>query len=186
MEKIQDDMLHLLDEFCMIYTIEGNCTADYLLPLLKRVVQDKESPIPTDLVVGMTLLVATYKVFMWPHGNLNKTNCRVSALQFANKIRESLHRCYPVMRGFTEKSKYMDYQTDGLAFYDFRLLNYVQERRFDLYYQAPWVAGSHMAEILYSASMEGISLCLRSGYLTAMLHVYNALRQVHPETPKLL
>lgn len=48
---------------------------------------------------------------------------------------------------------------------------------FDLYYQAPWVAGSHMLEVLSRANRLGVLLCNKNQIVWAVLHVYKLLRQ---------
>jgi hypothetical protein len=59
-----------------------------------------------------------------------------------------------------------------------RLGEYLVEKRFDLYPQAPWTAGHHMYEILYYSIDAGLRLCSSEGHIGAVLHIYNALRQL--------
>ncbi len=51
------------------------------------------------------------------------------------------------------------------------------EKRFDLYHQNPWVAGSHMLSILSRAADCGVRLCNRGSDVGTVLHLYNFLRQ---------
>ncbi|KAL9075300.1 MAG: hypothetical protein Q9161_001677 [Pseudevernia consocians] len=66
-----------------------------------------------------------------------------------------------------------------------QLRDYVGQRRFDLYYQTPWVAGQHMQEILSLATYYGLQLCDRYNYLAAVLHLYNLLVQLQISGDKL-
>jgi hypothetical protein len=58
------------------------------------------------------------------------------------------------------------------------LERYTKEVWFDLYYQSPWTAGSHMVEILHASIDTGVRLFHSRGTVAAVLHVYNALRQL--------
>lgn len=51
------------------------------------------------------------------------------------------------------------------------------ERRFDLYYQAPWVAGHQKNEILSRVTGLGLRLCNRMRFLGTVLRLCNMLRQ---------
>lgn len=55
---------------------------------------------------------------------------------------------------------------------------YLAENRFDLYYQSPWTAGFHMCEILHHSIDAGLRLINSEGLVGAVLHIYNALRQL--------
>lgn len=50
--------------------------------------------------------------------------------------------------------------------------------RFDLYDQAPWVAGSTMAGILGSAQFLGLVLLGHHGFFGSFLHMYHMLKQL--------
>jgi hypothetical protein len=50
----------------------------------------------------------------------------------------------------------------GLLVFQENLRAYLQEKRFDLYNQAPWIAASHMIEMLHFSMYEGIGLCCQT------------------------
>jgi hypothetical protein len=122
------------------------------------------------LVFGVHLLLETYRSFIWKTGTATKTNCRLKALRFAKEVKDMvqiplLHSCDSMVRRM---------QVVDAAYLD----EYLAEKRFDLYYQSPWTAGFHMCEILHHSIDAGLRLCNSEGRVGAVLHVYNALRQL--------
>jgi hypothetical protein len=163
--------------------------ADILLPVLEKALRDKKSPIPTYLVFGMEILLSTYKSFLWSNTHMNPAHCRLQSLKFANEVRKSIEDCLPCLKELCFCHNRDDctclcrkYISDIQC----TLRDYVQEKRFDLYHQAPWIAASHMIEILYSSMYEGVYLCCQSNYVAAVLHLYNALRRVNPQMPQVI
>lgn len=145
-----------------------------LLPLVDKLFSNKGLPVPVQMIFGMEMLLSSYKAYTWPDGVLKRQNCRISALTFAQEVQKSFSaaiRC--IQRGEDSFSAinlpYLQNVFDGLE-------GYTKEVCFDLYYQAPWTAGCHMVEILTVAMFEGLHLCCGTGYLCAVLHLYNALR----------
>ncbi len=54
---------------------------------------------------------------------------------------------------------------------------YLHTRGFDLYFQSPWVSGSHVHEILHAFFYYGLRLMSYRKNVGAVVHVYNVLRQ---------
>lgn len=50
-------------------------------------------------------------------------------------------------------------------------------QRFDLYFQSPWVSGSHILEMLEALFYYGVRLFSYRNYVGGLLHAYNVLRQ---------
>jgi hypothetical protein len=122
------------------------------------------------LVFGVHLLLETYRSFIWKTKTATKSNCRLQALRFAKEVKEMvqiplLHSCDPMV---------CTLQVTDAAYLD----EYLAEKRFDLYYQSPWTAGFHMCEILHHSIDAGFRLCNSEGRVGAVLHIYNALRQL--------
>ena len=59
-----------------------------LLPLIANVLSKPESQIPIYLGFGMEVLLSSYRAYMWPQGERNKSNSRITALQFAREVEE--------------------------------------------------------------------------------------------------
>lgn len=140
-----------------------------------------ESSDPTEdpddsLAFGMHLFTESYRSFLWKGDEVNKTNCRLKSLQFARNLKGEVHK------SLTQLDAEWSRTSPGLIFelreLDQNLERYIKDVRFDLYYQAPWTAGSHMANFLSSAMDLGLAFCTNEGSLGAFLHVYNALRQM--------
>ena len=182
MDKIQESMRQLLISGRAISTLEEKpMRAEHLLPALDKALQDQKSPIPTYLVFGMEMLLSTYKSFLWSNAHINQAQCRFASLKFANEVIKSIEDCIPCLNRlcWCENQNHCTCLNTKLAFdLQRKLRGYVQEKRFDLYYQAPWVAAGHIIEILHLSMYEGIYLCCESNYVAAVLHLYNALRKV--------
>ncbi|KAE8452073.1 hypothetical protein EG329_002239 [Mollisiaceae sp. DMI_Dod_QoI] len=122
------------------------------------------------LVFGLHLLLETYRSFIWKTATANKINCRLQALHFAKEMKEMIqtplpHSCDPMVGTLRRADVvYLD--------------EYLTEKRFDLYYQCPWTAGYHMCEILHHSMDAGLRLWNSEGRVGAVLHIYNALRQL--------
>jgi hypothetical protein len=122
------------------------------------------------LVFGVHLLLETYKCYIWKTKTVTKTNCRLQALRFAKEAKEMVqiplpHCCDPMVRAM---------QVADAAYLD----EYLAENGFNLYCQSPWTAGFHMCEILHHSMDAGLRLCNSEGRVGAILHIYNALRQL--------
>ena len=122
------------------------------------------------LVFGLHLLLEVYRSFIWNTNAASKINCRLQALRFAKEVKEMAqktfsHTCDPMA------------QTMLLA-EEICLNEYLAENRFDLYYQSPWTAGFHMCKILHYSIDSGLRLFNGEGRIGAVLHIYNALRQL--------
>ena len=183
-DKMQESMRQLRNSDRAISALEEKeMRSEPLIPAMNEALQDRKSPIPTHLVVGMEMLLSTYKMHLWPNGHLNKLNCRLASLRFANDVIKSLEDCMSCLKQLCRcprEDLCICFQKDYICQFQDKLKAYLQEKRFDLYHQAPWVAAGHMVEILYWCLYEGIYLCYKSNYVTAVLHLYNALRQVSP------
>jgi hypothetical protein len=147
-----------------------------LLPLVDKLFSNKGLPVPVQMIFGMEMLLSSYKAYTWPGGVLNRQNCRISALTFAVEVQKSFSTAIRCIQREKDSFSainllYLQSVFDGLE-------GYTKEVCFDLYYQAPWTAGCHMVEILTVAMFEGLHLCCDTGYLCAVLHLYNALRSI--------
>lgn len=158
--------------------------AEHLLAALDKALRDQNSPIPTYLVFGMEMLLSTYKSFLWSNTHINQAHCRFASLKFANEVIKSIEGCMPCLNRLCWCQNqdhctclYKEFVCDLQR----KLRGYVQEKRFDLYYQAHWVAAGHIIEILYWTMYEGIYLCCENNYAAAVLHLHNALRKVSPQ-----
>ena len=152
-----------------------------LLIEVKEYLRSDNESLATSLVFGMQLLVESFKSFLFCDGAVQRTNCRTRALRFAQEVNGSLNviisnedctGCKCLKCGGPE------FHID-LLFLKAQLDEYLGQKRFDLYYQTPWVAGQHMQEILSLATDYGLRLCERQNYLAAILHLYNMLVQLN-------
>lgn len=157
-------------------------TMNPLLLPLQIFYETKGSSIQTDLVFGLHLLVESYKSFTLPKRLISMPNGRIQMLHFAQDVKRSLSRVRllrPFMVNIACDCRDCLENTLSVALIRFErdLAGLATERRFDLYYQAPWVAGHQMNEILSRATGLGLRLCNQKHYLGKVLHLYNMLRQ---------
>ncbi|CAJ2509428.1 Uu.00g144540.m01.CDS01 [Anthostomella pinea] len=152
-----------------------------LLQAVDEVVNKPDNPVSLGLVFGFEVLLTSYKAYLWPNGQANKQNSRIRTLKYAAEVQKSIDsvlvalerahrckRCHTPLLGNLSRS--------GVQ----ALEAYRRERRFDLYYQAPWSAGCHSVQILSIVTDLGIKLCHDSGCIRALLHAYNAVEKISP------
>ncbi|KAK2599958.1 hypothetical protein QQS21_005342 [Conoideocrella luteorostrata] len=181
LDKMQESMRQLLVSCRGVAAIElserDEHISEPLLPHLQHLLADTSRPIPIDYVFGMEMLLSSYKHFIWVNGVQNKSNCRIVALKFAKDVQKAMLAVTSALDVKNEPPKAFMHL---LLLQQEQLGTYTRERRFDLYYQAPWTAGCHMVELLDCAFATGLSLCTDFGYVCVILHLYNALRRIDP------
>lgn len=137
-----------------------------LLRQLQIFYEAKGSSLQTDLVFGLHLLVESYKSFMLPERLITMPNCRVQMLRFAQEVKSSLGharllRPFIVSRACDSSDCRENALSVALIKLEKEMVDLATERRFDLCYQAPWVSGHKMSEILTRATGLGLQLCNR-------------------------
>lgn len=153
-----------------------------LLVPLQVFYEMKGSSMQTDLVFGLHLLVESYKSFTLSKGPVSMPNSRIQMLRFVQDVKNSLSRARllrPLMvDSACDCTECREHPlSNALIKFDRELAHLATEKRFDLYHQAPWVAGHQMNKILSKAMALGLQLCDRMQYLGTVLHLYNMLRQ---------
>lgn len=139
--------------------------------------------ITTNVVFGLQLLVESYKSFFFPNETTPKTvNCRVQMLKFAQDVKDTLTKIRTLRPFIHDKCQCTFFCTSrrlssNIWALELDLMILTKQKIFDLYYQAPWVAGSQMLEILSRATDLGVDLCNKNQIVWAVLHLYNLLRQ---------
>lgn len=131
--------------------------------------------VDTALVFGLQLLTETSDSYK----GVRSTAARLHALKFACEVRSFVTS---VISHPNLECSCIDCEKDVLVLnlmaLEDDLSKYVGEKCFDEYYNAPWVGGSHVIEILSWATDFGLRLCNLEGYVGAVLHIYNLLRQL--------
>ncbi|CAD6585577.1 MAG: hypothetical protein ASARMPREDX12_002061 [Alectoria sarmentosa] len=167
---------------------KGDTPSDFVLdmnPLLRPLRSFygmKGSSIQTDIVFGLHLLVESYKSFTLPKKLPSVPNGRVQMLRFAQDVKSSLNRARLlrpwIISIICDCSDCLENALSvAMIKFEAELAGLATERRFDLYYQAPWVVGHQMNEILSRATDLGLRLCNRMRFVGTVLHLYNMLRQ---------
>ena len=183
-EHITMDLV--LKSMKQLLCIENEYSRDFAL-VINPLIVDVESYLDSDgesvtttLVFGMQLLVESFKSFRFGEKAIQGANCRTSALRFAHEVHRTLKAVIASeysLRCPCSSCGSVDFHNLLLSFNE-ELLDYMGQKRYDLYYQTPWVAGSHMQEILSLATCYGLQLCDEQNYMTATLHLYNLLVQL--------
>ena len=170
-------------------------TGDYTTPLsvedmnplvekISRLSAQDSLAIQTDTAFGLQLLLESYKSFLCvDDATPTKVNCRLQALRFVGDVKRSVSRVQSIRpRQISQKCTCPNCPEKNLAkgirLLEHDLLAFASQKRFDLYHQAPWVAGTQMHEVLFQATDFGLFLCNRPQYVGSVLHLYNCLRQV--------
>lgn len=181
-------MLNSVDRLGKIHKSAGALSVRDLNPLVDKIATMTAQDVlkmRTDIAFGLQLLVESYKSFLFINNSTlpNKTNCRLQALKFAGEVKKSVTRVLrmrPPQKSEACKCTSCTEQKlrQGVEFLAQDLASFTSERRFDLCYQAPWVAGSQMLEILSQATDYGLLLCNRMQYVGTALHLYNCMRHI--------
>ena len=162
------------------HLIEFALDINPLIADVKRYLDSDRDSVSTTLVFGMQLLVESFKSFRFGDAAIQGANCRTLALKFAQEVNGSLKAV--IANEYSTPCKCSGCGGANiyihLLIFNEELTDYTGQKRYDLYYQTPWVAGSHMQEILSLATYYGLQLCDEQNYLTATLHLYNLLVQL--------
>lgn len=104
------------------------------------------------------------------------SSCRLTALRLAQQAIGSIgsiikdKTCFPCTCTQTLAYHLRSLETD--------LNGFVKHKCWDLYFQSPWVAGSHVIEILDLCHYYGLKLLVYRHYIGAVVHSYNILQQL--------
>lgn len=125
---------------------------------------------------GLRMLLDAYKSFMLACQGLGvHPSCRLQALKLAQEALPSLSA---VLEDASMPCRC--YQT--LAFHlgnlEMDLKAFFQEKCFDLYFQSPWVSGSHILEMHETLFYYGLRLFSYRHYVGSVVHVYHVLREL--------
>lgn len=191
LDQIQESMRQLLVSGRAIASLEISGKDEHisepLLPLMDQILSNTSAPIPIHLVFGMEMLLSSYKAFLWLDGEPNRRNCRIEALHFANEVSGNLSAAVSALCTVENCGEpAVEEHILILGSFVESLQKFAREKRFDLYYQAPWTAGCHIIEVLDMAFAQGLLLCCELGYVRAVLHLYNALRRLDTPIDKIL
>ena len=133
---------------------------------------------------GLQLLLHSYRSYLFSLPFPVPAACRLQALKFAQEastsvrtvLDDSLMPCRCCPNGLTPHLDNL--QSD--------IQSFIQTKIFDLYFQSPWVSGSHLLEMLDRLFCHGLRLFNYGSYIAAILHAYNVLRQFTDIQPLLL
>lgn len=122
-----------------------------------------------------------FQKFLWQDELANgrtivgvKSNPQSQVVRFANEIEESMSKLSLVLKfSCAGENKQLRAQaTLSKALEPLR--DMIAAKRFDLFYQFPWVAGSQMVHLWMYAMSNGVLLCNQHGFVATVLCVYNA------------
>lgn len=122
---------------------------------------------------GLRLLQESYKSYMWATIPAKASaNCRIAVLKHTEEVIRNIsttlsHPTFPCRCLQTLAFHLEDLHS--------HLSLYYREKIFDLYFQAPWVCGAQMLEILDATFYYGLRLFSYRNYVGSVLHVYNIL-----------
>ncbi|KAF2496748.1 hypothetical protein BU16DRAFT_580821 [Lophium mytilinum] len=124
----------------------------------------------TTVVFGIELWLKTFSTYISnEHAGPPPVDCRIVALRFAKEVLKSMRAL--MAQGFCEHKTTIGDLTDALN-------AYISDNRFDLYYRSPWVAGTHISQILGEAFEKGLPMVVHVGTVCAVLHLYNMFIQL--------
>ncbi|KIV89002.1 hypothetical protein PV10_08622 [Exophiala mesophila] len=136
-----------------------------------------QEPQSWSAIMGLHLLNQGYKTYLssTPTPNLISKH-RITALQLAQQALSHVtsivndKTCFPCRCTQT-----LGYHLQTL---EHDLLDFSRHKCWDLYFQSPWVAGTHVLEILDLCHYYGMRLINYRHYVGAVLHSYNVLQKL--------
>jgi hypothetical protein len=124
---------------------------------------------------GLHVFLESYKSYLFaPHVPSACPSCRLQALRFAQ---EAAPQIQAVLGDSTMPCRCFDTLAYHLGIVHKELDDFLHERAFDLYFQSPWVSGSHILEMLETSFYYGLRLISYRLYVPSICHIYNALRR---------
>ena len=124
---------------------------------------------------GLRLLLEAYQGYLFASRSpCAPSGCRLKALRF---VQEAMPSITAVLGDSTMPCRCHDTLAYHLENLHTDLNAYLHTKGFDFYFQSPWVSGSHTLEVLEALFHYGLRLFSYRGYVGAVVHVYNALKQ---------
>lgn len=175
-EALITNILQLVESQAVAPSIVQNCAL--LCGDLDSLVQCQENkPAELRLTLGLTLLSGSnIDYFTNASGPKNPPSCRVIALRLAQQATNMVHQvlkdktCFPCRCTQTIAFHLQNLAAD--------LSGYTSYKCWDLFFQSPWVAGSHILEMLDLCQYYGMRLFHYRHYIGSVLHSYNVLQQL--------
>lgn len=124
---------------------------------------------------GLRMLLDAYKSFMLACQETRiPRSCRLHALKLAQ---EALPSIGAVLGDSSMPCRCYQTLAFHLANLELDLKAFLQEKCFDLYFQSPWVSGSHLLEMHETLFYYGLRLFSYRHYVGSVVHVYHVLRE---------
>ena len=126
---------------------------------------------------GLNALLRAYKGYLFAPqcAPVTPSSCRLAALRFAQEITKSI---VPVLDDASMPCRCCQTLAFHLENFKIDLQVFTSELLFNLYFQNPWVCGSHILEMLETAFYYGLRLFSYRHFVGSVLHVYNILREL--------
>lgn len=175
-EAMVDNIMHLVSSTVAPPAIVRNSTPVYA-DLGYFVTSTNEKAQSWSAVQGLHLLTSGYKVYLQSLESANMVSlCRLTALRLAQRAASQVGRlindktCFPCRCTQTLAYHLQNLEAD--------LQLYTRHKCWDMYFQSPWVCGSHILEMLDLCHYYGMRLLNYRHYVGAVLHSYNVLRRL--------
>ncbi|KAF5512126.1 hypothetical protein CGCA056_v011937 [Colletotrichum aenigma] len=137
------------------------------------------------IAAAFNLYLLTEESITTSEATITRPHYRFKSIRLAIGMRKSV---LPVLEAVNEMIPNCDrakYWQGQLHEFLNALTAYVSEKSFDTYHTSPWVAGSHMMELLNAAFGYGFRINSDWAVISATLHLYNAMRRSVAETPRI-
>ncbi|KAI4639797.1 hypothetical protein J4E93_009151 [Alternaria ventricosa] len=167
---------------------EDNLQFPLSVPLLWlfKEAQKPKMVMRTSLIMGVHLFIESCRSFIpsKPTEYLRSTNSRIKVLSFAKNNRNAIVKLLEAGKD-PVKAEILDCWYPKAKLTVKQLDKFTSLKVFDLYSQAPWVAGSYMATIAARNMLVGSWPLNEDGCLSNMLHMYNMLQQIGFSCPRI-
>ena len=147
-------------------------SSPYILHLSKCGASGSQG-IPIHLAFGLYVMISSYKLLL---PKASRENPRAKVLHLAQNAHKSVSRLLNSRRlrskeaGSCPNCAQFNLEREARQFRD-DLCKFLSEKRFDLYYQSPMVAGPQIYGIAAKATQIGVAICNQSQVLGVVVHL---------------
>ncbi|KAJ5000700.1 hypothetical protein K4K48_002332 [Colletotrichum sp. SAR 10_66] len=147
----------------------------------------QDAPLQSGVIFGVDILLSTHEGFLWADDKLNVQSCHHMATQLSKEMQTSIVPVIGAVKLVCEKdcTGGFDLILQTLQHLHQDLGSYQCQTHSDMYHEAPWTAGHHMAEMLARAHLAGNMVTCGWSIVPSVLHMYNALRRSEFSLPEI-
>ncbi|KAF4914448.1 hypothetical protein CGCF415_v002348 [Colletotrichum fructicola] len=170
-----------------LYRLDTSTPLHLAVEEFLRGMRAQDAPLQSGVIFGVDILLSTHEGFLWADDKLNVQSCHHMATQLSKEMQTSIVPVIGAVKLVCEKdcTGGFDLILQTLQHLHQDLGSYQRQNHSDMYHEAPWTAGHHMAEMLARAHLAGNIVTCGWSVVPSVLHMYNALRRSEFSLPEI-